>query len=68
MYHLVIENFGVKRCIATREKDDFKDGMYMDCTQDLGCIPVNFVREISISCAGNEIVKIKAGIYSDIVK
>ncbi|MDZ7738326.1 MAG: hypothetical protein U5K32_04475 [Bacteroidales bacterium] len=40
----------------------------MDCTQDLGCIPVNLIREISISCAGNEIVKIKAGIYSDTVK
>jgi len=65
MYHLVIENLGEKRCIATSEQDNFSEGMYADCTLDNGCIPDNYIREISILCAGDKPVRVKAVIYRD---
>mgnify|MGYP006282660737 CR=1 FL=1 len=65
MYHLVIENLGVKRCIALSEKDDFYDGMYADCSVDIGCIPGNHVRTINVICTGKNPLKLKAGIFKD---
>ncbi len=65
MYHLIIENLGAKKCIAISETDDFTDGMYADCTQDHGCIPGNFIRDINITCSGDKPIVIKAKIYSD---
>lgn len=65
MYHLVIENLGVKRCIAVSEKDTFYDGMYADCSVDNGCIPRNHVRTINVICTGNKELKLKAGIFKD---
>ncbi len=65
MYHLVIKNLGVKRCIEVREKDDFKEGMYADCSLDHGCIPSRHIRDIRITCTGDIQVERTAGIYSD---
>jgi len=65
MFHLIIENLGVKRCIAKSDSDNFKEGMYADCSIDNGCIPDTYVREISIRCSGNEPVHIKAKVYRD---
>jgi len=65
MYHLVIENLGEKKCLAVSPQDDFEDGLYIDCTQDFGCIPGKFIREIHVTCAGDKPVRIKARIFSD---
>ncbi|MCF8224172.1 MAG: hypothetical protein K9J25_13635 [Bacteroidales bacterium] len=65
MYHLVVENLGVKRCIAISEKDDFHDGMYADCRVDNGCIPQNHVRTINVICTGKKAGKLKAAIFKD---
>jgi len=48
-----------------RKKDDFTDELYIDCSQDHGCIPENHVRDIFITCAGDISLKKKAGIYRD---
>lgn len=65
MYHLIIENLGVKRCIARSEKDNFKEDMYIDCLQDFGCIPETYIRSIRINCTGKEALSINASIYKD---
>lgn len=65
MYHLIIENLGVKRCIARSDEDIFEDGMYADCSLDLGCIPNEYVRDISIICTGDKPFSITAGVYRD---
>ena len=66
MYHLIIKELGVERCLAVSEEDEFTNGMYIDCAQDHGCIPANPpLREINIICEGNKAIKRKAKIYSD---
>ena len=65
MYHLVIENLGVRRCLAVREKDDFREGMHADCSLDHGCIPAIYVRKVTIRCVGDRHVEMVASVYSD---
>lgn len=65
MYHLVIEHLGVRRCLARSKKDDFTQGMYIDCSRDLGCIPDNHIRDVKIKCAGNIPLEKSAGVYRD---
>lgn len=65
MYHLIIEELGVKRCIAKSESDTFSEGMFIDCAQDMGCIPGKYIREINIVCTANPTLSKKAKIYSD---
>jgi len=65
MFHLIIEQMGVKRCIACRENDDFENGLFIDCSTDYGCKPENFIRSIEINCAGDPPLKLRARIFQD---
>lgn len=65
MYHLIIEHLGVRRCLATSEKDEFVNGLYIDCSQDHGCLASEHVRDITIICAGDSPATRRAAVYRD---
>lgn len=53
MYYLIIQNLGIKSCIAVSGNDVYTNGMHFNCTNSQyypgGLV---FLRNISIYCTG----------------